>query len=251
MLSKNTIKQITQLQQKKFRIQTGLFIVEGEKMVVELIQSLYKADQVFATYEFISKYQDLLKQLQVTEVTTDELKKISQLKTPNQALALAKYTEKADLSLLKKGSIYLALDNIQDPGNLGTIIRTANWFGVTTIFCSEDTVDAYNPKVVQSTMGALFSTTLIYTPLLPLIQDAKEKRIPVYATSLSGTDIYHEKFSETGIIVMGNESKGVSKEIAMQVDHCIKIPAFNPNPIESLNVAVATSIVLAEIRRPR
>jgi len=251
MLSKNTIKRITQLQQKKYRKQTGLFIVEGEKMVIELIQSTYEIDSVFGTAEFMSKYKSLLSKLPVHEITTDELNKISQLKTPNQALALAKLPQHSTTSVLQNGDFYLALDNIQDPGNLGTIIRTANWFGVRTIFCSEDTVDAFNPKVVQSTMGALFSTNLIYTPLSPLLEMAKEKKIPIFATSLSGTNIYHQQFKETGLIVMGNESKGVSNEISMQVDQNIKIPAFNPNPIESLNVAVAASIVLAEIRRPR
>lgn len=247
MISKNSIKHIKQLQQKKYRKDNKLFIVEGEKMVNELLNSSFEVKEVFATQEYFNKT-DKRNIAKLTLINDKELKQISQLKTPNQVLAVAKIPQ-TKIAQPDKG-LFIALDNIQDPGNMGTIIRTANWFGVKAVFCSHNCVDVYNTKVVQSTMGAIFTTPVIYTDLKELF--STKNKLPVYGTSLSGDNLYTAKLNVDAIIVMGNESKGLSEKLQGLVDEKILIPTYPKDSnehIESLNVAVATSIILAEFRR--
>lgn len=249
MISKNTIKHIKQLELKKHRKENKLFVVEGEKMVDELINSSLEIQEIFTTQEYYNKI-DKRVLTKSTLINPKELKQISQLKTPNQVLALAKIPQ-TEISTPEKG-LYIALDNIQDPGNMGTIIRTANWFGVKTIFCSAGCVDVYNSKVVQATMGALFLTTIVYTNLKEVFTLKNINKLPIYGTSLSGNNLYKTNLKQDAIIVMGNESKGLSEELQEYVDEKILIPTFPENSkshIESLNVAVATSIILGEFRR--
>lgn len=251
MLSINKIKHVKSLELKKHRINTKCFVVEGEKMVLELINSKLNTIELFATDDFLSNNPQILKKANtVTTVTTKDLKKISSLKTPNQALAIAEIPS-PKIENNSFSSLNIALDSIQDPGNLGTIIRTANWFGVENIFCSKNTVDAYNPKVIQATMGAIFRTNIFYTNLPELINTAKNSGQKIYGTLLDGKNIYDTQLCNNGLIIMGNESKGISEPIQNLIDNKILIPNYpiNINDMESLNVGIANAIVLAEFRR--
>lgn len=245
MLSKNKIKLIKSLEQKKFRLKHNCFIIEGEKMIQELLVSKFKIIELFHTPEFNITHQDI----DNTIISEQELKKISLLKTANKALAIVELPKATKYNTIN--GLNLVLDNVQDPGNLGTIIRTANWFGIKRIFCSTETADLYNPKVVQSTMGALFRTNVYYCNVEQLINTAKLQNIPIYGTLLSGSNIYEQNLSNTGLIVLGNESKGISPKIEKLVDHKIKIPNYSTDSefMESLNVGVANAIVLAEFKR--
>lgn len=251
MLSQNKIKFIKSLSLKKNRQQNNCFLVEGEKMILELMDSNFKTIEVYALKDFILQHTTIFNgNFSINEISEKELHKISSLKTPNQALAIVEipnYTIE-DFSF---DSLSLVLDNIQDPGNLGTIIRTANWYGVEYIFCSSDTVDAYNSKVIQSTMGAIFRTKIVYGNLLPIINMAKKNNQAIYGTLLDGNAIYASKLTNNGLIVLGNESKGISKPIQKLIDHKIRIPNFpeHSTAMESLNVGIANAIVLAEFRR--
>lgn len=251
MLTNNKIKFINSLEIKKNRQNSKCFIVEGEKMILELIKSKLKTVELFALTDFIRKNNVKLKQIDsIIEISEKELKKISSLKTPNQVLAIVNIpSPKINNTTFK--SLNIVLDNIQDPGNLGTIIRTANWFGVNNIFCSNNTVDAYNSKVIQSTMGAIFRTNIFYTDIADIIQKAKNSGQQIYGTLLDGDSIYDLPLNNNGIIVMGNESKGISKPIQKLIDNKILIPNFpeNINDMESLNVGIANAIALAEFRR--
>lgn len=244
-LTKNKIKFIKSLEQKKFRQKHNCFIVEGEKMVLELLASNCKVIELYQTIDFQSK--NYFKN--PITITNEELRKITLLKTPNNVLAIAEiFTSNIKTP---QNELSLVLDDIKDPGNLGTIIRTANWFGIKQIYCSMETADVYNPKVVQSTMGALFRTNITYCNIEQLITQAKEQKIPVYGTLLSGSNIYEHKLSNSGYIVLGNESKGISPNIEALIDHKIKIPSYaaHDEQMESLNVAIANAIVLAEFKR--
>lgn len=250
MLAKTKIKLIRQLEQKKFRQTQNLFIVEGEKNIIELIKSNLKIKELFALNSFLEVIDCSSSDFQITKVSEKELSQISRQKTPNKALALVHIPEETNI-LLNSNELYLALDSLQDPGNLGTIIRSASWFGISTIFCSPDTVDAYNNKVVQSAMGALFSSKIIYTSLPELFAQAKTKKIPIIGTTLRGKNIYDCRLEKNGIILMGNESKGISNNLVSFLDVEIKIPFYGKSNacIESLNVAIATSVVLSEFKR--
>jgi len=251
MLSVNQIKFIKSLEHKKYRKTHNCFVVEGEKMVLELMHSSFEIIDIFATKPFIDKYcRENKFYNKIKEINESELAKISFLQTPNQVLAVAQLPLSKP-NEINKGELMLALDNIQDPGNLGTIIRTASWFGITKLFCSPETVDAFNPKVIQSTMGAIFRTQIIYSPLSEIIQKVKANNISVIGTVLSGKNIYSQTLPKNALLVMGNESKGISDEIRTQLDIEILIPSFpeNNQMMESLNVSVATALVCAEFRR--
>jgi TrmH family RNA methyltransferase len=251
MISKNQIKYIRQLEQKKFRKRENCFVAEGPKVVGDLMRR-YQPKAIFATEEWIKRaesYDDS----KLTTVSPDELRRISFLQTPQQVLALfpiPDHSTNPDYSLfINHYSLSLALDSVQDPGNLGTIIRIADWFGIDTIYCSEDTADAYNPKVVQATMGSLAHVHIIYTNLLQLF-DALPKDYPIYGTLLDGDDIYQQPLTEHGIIVMGNEGNGISDAVRQRVNHRLLIPNFHQgDSAESLNVAIATAITCSEFRR--
>lgn len=251
MLSKNNIKLIKSLAQKKYRKEHNLFTIEGDKMVIELINSSIQIKNVYATDTFNQRIKNKIAPEKLSLISDKELKQISQLSTPNQVLAVA-HIPQENFTESPVNGLSIALDNIQDPGNLGTIIRTANWFGVKTIYCSPNCVDAYNQKVVQSTMGAVFDAEIIYTDLSKLFKQAKAKSIPIYGTTLSGENLYEKSLHKDALLVMGNESKGLSEELKSMVDQEIYIPPYPANSethIESLNVAIATSIILAEFRR--
>lgn len=236
MISKNQIKFVRQLEQKKYRKKEGLFVAEGPKVVGDLLRAGFNAQEIYATKEWNSNGK------RVQEVTEEELRKVSFLQHPQQVLALF---EIPSAKLSSDSALSLALDDVQDPGNLGTIIRIADWFGISTIYCSENTVDAWSPKVVQATMGSIARVNIVYTDLKELIQNAT---VPVYGTLLDGQNIYTQELSQDGIIVMGNEGNGISQAIRPLINRKLLIPQFHEGP-ESLNVAIATAITCSEFRR--
>ncbi len=240
MLVKSKVKYIQTLGHKKPRDEAGVFIAEGPKLVKELLESVPDAiEDVFALKEWIEQNQELLTKNKVVETTEIELERISQLHTPNNVLAIIKKFPVDEL-IITKNKITLALDTIQDPGNLGTIIRTADWFGVEQIICSKDCADVYNPKVVQATMGSIARVKVFYVDLEKWL--AEQKDIRIYATALEGQDITSIKRIQEGIILIGNESKGISDEILKLANIKIAIP--KKGKAESLNAAVAAGIVL-------
>ena len=236
MISKNQIKFVRQLEQKKYRKKEGLFVAEGPKVVGDLLRAGFKAHTIFATSEWESQGQTF------QEVSDEELRRVSFLQHPQRVLALFFIPTESVPSV---SSLSLALDDVQDPGNLGTIIRIADWFGIDTIYCSENTADAWSPKVVQATMGSIARVNIIYTDLQELISKAQ---VPVYGTLLDGNDIYQQELSQEGIIVMGNEGNGISAPIRKLINRKLLIPQFHEGP-ESLNVAIATAITCSEFRR--
>ncbi len=244
MISKNQIKFIHQLEQKKFRHREGLFVAEGTKVVGDLLKAGYIPHSLYATSEWIASHSVA----EATEVTDDELTRLSFQQHPQQVLALFPIPEPADLSPLTS-HLSLLLDGVQDPGNLGTIIRIADWFGISNIICSEDTVDAYNPKVVQATMGSIARVNIIYTNLLELL-DGLPADFPVYGTLLDGENIYTQELTPHGLIIMGNEGNGISDAVRQRVNRRLLIPDFhNGDTADSLNVAIATAITCSEFRR--
>jgi TrmH family RNA methyltransferase len=236
MISKNQIKFVRQLEQKKYRKKEGLFVAEGPKVVGDLLRAGFKAHTIFATSEWESQGQTF------QEVSDEELRRVSFLQHPQRVLALFFIPTESVPSV---SSLSLALDDVQDPGNLGTIIRIADWFGIDTIYCSENTADAWSPKVVQATMGSIARVNIIYTDLQELIS---KTQVPVYGTLLDGQDIYTQELSKEGIIVMGNEGNGISAPIRKLINRRLLIPQFHEGP-ESLNVAIATAITCSEFRR--
>ena len=252
-ISKNQLKQFASLKEKKTREKEGLFIAEGEKIIDELIHSDLEIISILAINEWLTENTQLLKKMNhhnIFEVTTNELQKISSLKTPNNVIAVARIPEVSFQIHNLENKLTLVLSNIQDPGNLGTIIRLADWFGIETIVCSKNTVELFNPKVIQSTMGAFLRVNVFYENLVSFFEELNPK-IPVYGAFLDGKNIYNETLPGAGIIVMGNESKGISNEIEKYVTHKITIPTFTQKPekTESLNVSVATAIICSEFRR--
>lgn len=239
-ISKNQIKLITSLQQKKYRVKEGFFVAEGIKVVNEFLNSDIELHLLFCTEDLILDYEKYNVQL-ISEV---ELKKVSVLKSPNKVLGVFKIPEQ--ISEEDKG-LKVVLDTINDPGNLGTIIRLCDWFGVKELVCSKDTVDCYNTKVVQSTMGSLTRVTVKYVDLLPYLSETNQ---PVYVTDMDGENVYTASLPENGIIIMGNEANGVSNEIKQIIKQKLTIPRYGElQATESLNVATATAILLNEFRR--
>lgn len=247
MLSKSQISFVNALHHKKHRKEQGLFIAEGSKSIVEFIQSNYVVNIVYHTSEAIPKLNNLSHKVKLQEVTTVELNKISTLITPHDALAVIQIPEKTNIKQESfNGKFVLVLDGVQDPGNLGTIIRTADWFGITDIICSEDTVDAYNPKVVQATMGSLSRMNVSYQNLINFLSNVN---IPVYGALLDGESIYDIDFGNEGFIILGNEGNGISEKIQLLIQKAITIPKFGG--AESLNVAISSAIICSEIKRNR
>ncbi len=252
MLSKNQIKYISSLKQKKFRKIHNEFIAEGPKIVNELIENNFPVKSIYALRSYLENNERLLKTsgIHLNEINNKELERISTLTTPNGVLAVINIPEfhKSDIDFSK--DICLVLENIQDPGNMGAIIRTADWFGVNTIICSEDTVDVYNPKVIQATMGSFARIKVIYHDLEKFLL-AVPGNIPVYGASLHGMNIYKTDLTTNGLIITGNESKGISQRIQKYIKQNIKIPDYslNDKKAESLNASIATALILAEFRR--
>jgi TrmH family RNA methyltransferase len=243
MLVKSKVKYIQTLGQKKFRNDEGLFIAEGPKIVKELIESHSTAiTEVFALKEWIDENGKLLEKMAVTEIDEGELKKISQLVTPNKVLALTKQFH-SPASFHAKDKVTLLLDNIQDPGNLGTIIRIADWFGVEQMICSPDCADLYNSKVIQATMGSISRVQIIYADIFEWLQ--YRGTVHLYATAMEGKDITKMEKLKEGILVIGNESKGVDAAVLTMADVKLTIP--RKGNAESLNAAVATGIILSHL----
>ena len=249
MLSKNLIKYIRSFQQKKQREAEGLFIAEGPKTVGDLLAA-QRARLLVATAEWLATNRANAER--VVEVTEEELRRASLVQHPQQVLALFPIPQTATdhVHRMDEDELVLALDGIQDPGNLGTIIRIADWFGIKHIYCSTDTADAYNPKVVQATMGSIARVYIYYIDLRELINNRPEG-MPVYGTLLDGDSLYAQRKENRGIIIMGNEGRGISPEIVPLLTHRLLIPPYpaDRRTAESLNVATATAIVCAEFRR--
>jgi RNA methyltransferase, TrmH family len=234
-ITKNQLKHIRLLRQKKYRQQYGEFIVEGEKNVGELLVSNYSITTIFATEDWEHSFSEI----EITIITNKQLSQISNLSAPNKVLAIAKIPEVSAFTFPKTG-LTLCLDSINDPGNLGTIIRTADWFGVENIICSPDSVDSYNPKVVQTTKGSIFNVAIHYQDLKKLLSNTKT---PIYGADMKGEKVTKDfYFSNPSILLMGSESHGISDEIEKLLTQ--KITIQRKGKAESLNVAIATSILL-------
>ena len=247
MLTKNQAKLIKSLNEKKKRVELGLFLVEGEKNVAELLDSDFEIDLLLTTEKFFDKYgKEIREKSKSYEIVNQfDLEKIGTFETNDSALAVVKQkiNQKTELTAMTN-EIILALDEIKDPGNLGTIIRIADWYGIKNIVASKETVDFYNPKVITSTKGSFLRVNVFYTDLKDFLSKTK---LPIYGTFMQGENIHKTKFPSTGIIVMGNESNGISKEIETLITKKITIPKFGN--AESLNVAIATAIVLDNWKR--
>ena len=247
MISKARIKWIKSLEIRKYRLQNEAFVAEGPKLVGELLPHstpLYVA----ATEDWLAQNQKLLRHdIPVDIVSRAELERLSLLRSPQSVLCVMPIPHRTLEANSLQQELVLALDGIQDPGNLGTILRIADWFGIRKVICSEGTTDVYNPKCVQSCMGALARVEVHYCDLPQLLRQVDT---PIYGTFLDGRDIYGEELSTRGIIVMGNEGNGISHEVAELVSHRLYVPNFPQGALttESLNVAVATGIVCAEFR---
>lgn len=252
MLSKNKIKLIQSLNRKKDRDELGLFLVEGNKMVEEALRSDYKIETLVCTSLFGESLSELrFNAGEIIETDKDSIQKASLLKNPQDALAIVRQPASGKPQLQLNTSLYLALDFIQDPGNLGTIIRIADWFGINAIICSENTVDVFNPKVVQASMGAIFRVKCWYTNLESFLSEVSAEKTPVYGTFMNGDNIYTEQLTKNGIVIMGNEGNGISDSISQLITKRLTIPTFSSNTSksESLNVAIAASICCSEFRR--
>jgi TrmH family RNA methyltransferase len=245
MLSKSQISLLKSLQHKKERREHGLFLVEGYKSVIEFVNSPYQTEAIYHTTAFDPKLLKLSRKINLCEISVTDMEKISSLKTPQEVTALVKIPQWPALNNAKlKEKFSLVLDGIQDPGNLGTIIRTADWFGIDTIICSDDTVDAYNPKVVQASMGSLSRINMYYVPLSDVLP---RLNLPIFGALLNGESIYDTNFGGQGLIVMGNEGNGVRPDIEALINKAVTIP--RRGAAESLNVAIATALFCSEISR--
>lgn len=239
-ISKSQLKLITSLSQKKYRQTHYLFIAEGIKVVNELLESSFELEMLFCTKDFST----IISDEKMIWVTDNDLKKISNLKTPNKVLGI--FQIPVDKNLQNTG-IILVLDTINDPGNLGTIIRLCDWFGITQIVCSKDTVDCYNSKVVQASMGSLSRVSIHYTDIVNYLSNSK---LPTFIADMNGDNVYKTNLPKEAIIIMGNEANGVSEAVRKMVEYKISIPRFGENQkTESLNVATATAILLSEFKR--
>jgi len=245
MLSKSQISLLKSLHHKKFRSGHGAFLVEGYKSVNEFINSAYHIEVIYHTPAIDPKLLNLSRKMNFNEISLNDLEKISTLKTPQDIIAMVKIPEQPVLDESElKGKFSLVLDGIQDPGNMGTIIRTADWFGIQHIICSDNTVDIYNPKVVQATMGSLAHLNVYYTDLETFLPEIK---LPIFGALLNGENIYQTNFGTEGLLVMGNEGNGIRLEIIKLIQHSVAIPGAGK--AESLNVGIATAIFCSEISR--
>ncbi len=240
MVSKNQIKLISSLHQKKQRIAHQLFIAEGIKGVQELLDAHFELDHLYTTQHDFETVSNSLK----TVVSEVDLKKISALATPNTCLAVFRMPKEKQITT---SGLIVALDDVRDPGNLGTILRLCDWFGIHQLICSKETVDIYNPKVVQATMGSIARVNVSYVDLNDFLRTTS---LPIFGTFMNGDSIYKASLPQEGVIVMGNEANGISSELEKIIKNRLTIPRFGAiQKTESLNVATATAIVLSEFRR--
>lgn len=231
MLTNSEIKKIRSLREKKFRDEYGLFVVEGEKMVGEALASGLEVVDMF----------------RMEEIGEAAMSRMSSCSSPSPVLAVVR--KPRELPEINPGGLCLALDCVRDPGNMGTILRIADWFGADAVFVSEDSVETYNPKVVQSSMGSVFRVRTVRSAIGKVCESFRSAGFPVYGTFLDGDDIYSSDLSREGLIVMGNESNGIGPAVASEVGVRLRIPSFGRSGAESLNVAVATAVTLSEFRR--
>lgn len=247
MLTQAQKKNIKQLHDKIHRREQGYFVAEGEKVVCELLLSSLEVKSVYALNQWVEKNNNLLNKVETIVVSEKELQQISHLKTPNQVLAVAKTPHyEIDFLEIKKG-VSLFLSNVNDPGNLGTIIRTADWFGVSHIFCSEHTADAFNSKVIQSAMGSLFRVKIYFVSTEEFLERCKRYEITILGADMNGTSVYSYSFKCPMVLVMGSESHGIDEVCKRYINEYVSIPG--KHSAESLNVAIATGILCSEIMR--
>lgn len=254
MLGKNEIKFINSLKIKKYRYQEQAFIAEGKKLILDLLKSDLQIKTIVGKDNWLSyllKSGTISPDMHLIPAEDQDLKKISALKNPQSALAVVEMPQPAFTHEEIKGGLSLALDGVQDPGNMGTIIRVAEWFGVRHIFCSKNTVDVYNPKVVQATMGAIAQVKVHYVILPYLLEELGTDKFPIYGAFQEGTPVYQETLAHQGILVLGNEGNGISPETSAYIPYPITVPDFPHKQAhsESLNVATAGAILLSEFRR--
>jgi TrmH family RNA methyltransferase len=242
MISQAQIKLIRSLHLKKNREEMNLFMAEGKKIADELLD----CDNIEVVHIYASG--NYFEDTPYTKVTEEEMKKISALTTPPNILALCRIPAENTTIPDLKNELVLVLDDIRDPGNMGSIIRIADWFGIGYIFCTSECVDAYNPKVVQASMGSIARVKMDYKNLRTILQESKDNHIPVYGAKLDGVNLLKEKLSTNGLLIIGNESNGISPELSRYITNAIKIPSFDGGA-ESLNAAMATAILCAEFRR--
>lgn len=249
MLSKNKIKFLHSLSMKKNRDEIGLFIAEGEKTIREISDSHIPIQTLIGTEEKLDLF--LKSNCEKILTTNDEIKKLSNLQTPQGILAVCEKPKHFLDILSLTHELTIVLDDVQDPGNMGTIIRLASWFGIKNIICSPHTVDCYNPKVIQSTMGAIAKVAVHYLTIHDFLNVCISNKIPVYGTFLNGANLFQSTLTNNGVIVMGNEGNGISSEIEKIVEHRLTIPSFTTDGsnVESLNVSIATAIICSEFRR--
>lgn len=242
-MTKKEIAEIKKLVHKKDRYEQGLFVAEGQKAIKEIVDAGFQIEILYATN------QNELPVRNVSMISTAEMERISFLQTPTNYFALVKIPQSINKHRISKDEFTLVLDEVQDPGNLGTIIRLADWFGISTIVCSTNTTDCFNPKVVQATMGAIARLKIIYCNLQEMLKDARIRNIPILGTFMNGDNIYTIKLPLNGVLVMGNEGSGISKDIESLVTQRLTIPSFKTENVESLNVAIATAICCSEFKR--
>lgn len=251
MLSKQQTKIIQNLEKKKFREKYNLFKTEGHKLVSELLGSHLTIHSVIAFPEWIEQNKKALSNVNVFETDQREMGTFSNFQSLPEVVALAEIpTYQYDEAEIRQG-LSLVLNGIQDPGNLGTILRVADWFGIRNVLCDQDCAGAYNSKCVQASMGAIFRVKTFYMDLIPALEKLKADQLPIFGTFLDGQNIYASALDKKGLIVMGNEGKGISEEIEKLTDHRLTIPSFagSQDSTESLNVGVATGIILSEFKR--
>ena len=251
MIGKKKINEIKALAQKKFRHTNGLFLIEGDKTILEVLASRFQIKELFATETFIRQHNKKLKKVEnIIETSYNEIKRASLLKNPQQSLAICYMPIEEQLPSGISG-ISFYLDGIQDPGNLGTILRTADWFGMEYLFCSPDTADLYNPKVIQSSMGSFCRVKTIYMPFDKIATLSARQNIQLFGTFMNGMNIYSAKLPRHGIIVLGNEGNGIRREVEEKIEIKLNIPSFKSgtDQPESLNVAVAAAVIASEFMR--
>jgi TrmH family RNA methyltransferase len=253
MLSKNRLRDLLQIHQKKHREQVGLFLAEGVKIVPELLRSNFPVNEIFASQNWIDQNKAIISKRSIpfSVITQQDLERLSQLQTPQELIALCS-KPKDDQTPLKTGALYLFLDSIRDPGNMGTIMRLADWFGIDAIFASDDCVEWTNPKVIQASMGSFIRMRPQYVDAVSFLQDACLD-LPIYATDLEGDNIYKSSFKPEGMLIISNEAHGLNPELEKWVSKKIHIPAApkEGGMAESLNAAIAAAVVLGEFYRQR
>jgi RNA methyltransferase, TrmH family len=250
VLSKNQISSLTSLHQKKFRWQTGTFLAEGDKIVRDALRSDFEVLAVYGTGNKLEEFGEFLHGRAVHTVDEKDLEKISTLATPQQILAVVAMKDQHDEIDFSCG-LKLVLDGIKDPGNLGTLIRIADWFGIEELICSEDSVECYNPKVIQSAMGSLFREKIFYKKLELVFEENRSgKNLPVFGTLLNGESVFKNKLSRDGFIILGNESEGITPGVKKFITTALTIPGYSKSSSgpDSLNVAVAAGIICSQFR---